>query len=237
MRGELHCGVAEHRLVDDRVAAIHALGLVADHLHGHGARDAGALEVPHRRPSEVVQDASWDASRRTRLLPCLPEALEGPAALRAMEHPRNDAAGLLLLRFRDGALRLERRAELGRHHEHSALEILGCARIQSDDARLEVDLAPLEGEHFAADSARLMNSVVNQTFINARTNRSIGGQAPSKYLKLIEKDLKAGTLSEVLRSHLISEEAEAAMRRDDFEGFLRAREKAIATEITRLMSH
>jgi len=30
-----------------------------------------ALEVPHRRrPSEVVQDASWDASRRTRLLPC-----------------------------------------------------------------------------------------------------------------------------------------------------------------------
>jgi hypothetical protein len=70
MRGELHCGVAEYRLVDDRLAAIHALGLVADHLHGHEARDAGALEVPHRRPSEVVQDASWDASRRTRLLPC-----------------------------------------------------------------------------------------------------------------------------------------------------------------------
>jgi hypothetical protein len=102
-----------------------------------------------------------------------------------------------------------------------------------------IDVHHLFPRKFLGDRypARLMNSVVNQTFINARTNRSIGGQAPSKYLKLIEKDLKAGTLSEVLRSHLISEEAEAAMRRDDFEGFLRARETAIATEITRLMSH
>lgn len=82
--------------------------------------------------------------------------------------------------------------------------------------------------------ARLVNSVLNQALINARTNRSIGPRAPSQYLGVIEKGLKTGRFVEVLRSHLISEEAETAMRRDDFEGFLRAREATIATEIDRL---
>lgn len=82
--------------------------------------------------------------------------------------------------------------------------------------------------------ARLVNSVLNQTLINARTNRSIGPRAPSQYLDVIEKGLKTGRLVEVLRSHLISEEAETTMRRDDFEGFLRAREATIAAEIEKL---
>jgi hypothetical protein len=46
---------------------------------------------------------------------------------------------------------------------------------------------------------------------------------------VIEKGLKTGRLAEVLRSHLISEEAETAMCR-----FLRAREATIAAEIDRL---
>src|SRR6267142_7009785 len=62
-RGELHRGVAQHRLVDDRVAAIHTLGLVADHLHGHWTRNTGAFELPHRRASEIVKDASGYAGR------------------------------------------------------------------------------------------------------------------------------------------------------------------------------
>ncbi len=84
--------------------------------------------------------------------------------------------------------------------------------------------------------ARLVNSALNQTLINARTNRTIGGRAPSEYLDLIERDLKGApmSLSDVLRSHLITAEAEAAMRRDDFEGFLAAREQAIGVEIERL---
>ena len=85
-------------------------------------------------------------------------------------------------------------------------------------------------------STKLVNSVLNQTFINARTNRSIGGRAPSEYLGLIEKDLQAGTLADVLRSHLLSSEAEKALRSDDFDGFLKARETAIASEISKLTS-
>jgi hypothetical protein len=77
----------------------------------------------------------------------------------------------------------------------------------------------------SADAVKIRQDHCSITVPNARLGHAT------------EKDLKAGTLSEVLRSHLISEEAEAAMRRDDFEGFLRARETAIATEITRLMSH
>lgn len=69
-----------------------------------------------------------------------------------MEDPRNDAAGLLLLRLRDGALRLERVAQLGRHHEDSALEVLGRAGVEADDPGLEVDLTPLECEHLAPDA-------------------------------------------------------------------------------------
>ncbi len=84
--------------------------------------------------------------------------------------------------------------------------------------------------------SRLVNSVLNQTLINARTNRRIGGRAPSQYLGLIEKDLDGGplALSEILRSHLITPEAEAALRRDDFERFIDAREAAIVAEIQRL---
>jgi hypothetical protein len=52
-----------------------------------------------------------------------------------------------------------------------------------------IDVHHLFPRKFLGDRypARLMNSVVNQTFINARTNRSIGGQAPSKYLKLTRR--------------------------------------------------
>jgi hypothetical protein len=63
-----------------------------------------------------------------------------------------------------------------------------------------------------------------------------GPRAPSQYLDVIEKGLKAGRLVKVLRSHLIAEEAEIAMRQDDFESILRAREASIAAEIDRLVT-
>src|SRR5258705_5406645 len=65
--------------------------------------------------------------------------------------PRDDASGLPLLGLGDGALRFERRPELRRHHERAALEVFGRARVESHDARLEIDLTPLEREHLASD--------------------------------------------------------------------------------------
>ncbi|MCL1986638.1 MAG: DUF262 domain-containing protein [Firmicutes bacterium] len=66
------------------------------------------------------------------------------------------------------------------------------------------------------------NSVVNKTPISYRTNRIIGGVAPSAYLANIEKNVSAEHLDENLRTHGIDV---SALRADDFNGFfgLRAR--------------
>jgi hypothetical protein len=76
---------------------------VADRLHGHAARHAGALKVPDRRAPEIVQDPTGHAGWLARPLPCLPEALEWPAALRAVEHPRHAYGANLPDVFRQAA--------------------------------------------------------------------------------------------------------------------------------------
>lgn len=49
---------------------------------------------------------------------------------------------------------------------------------------------------------RLYNSIVNKTPIDASTNRSIGGHAPSYYLPRLEQNaINPGTLQRVLQSH------------------------------------
>jgi hypothetical protein len=67
-----------------------------------------------------------------------------------------------------------------------------------------------------------MESFVNKTPISAKCNRSIGGQAPSKYLQRIQSlgDISEHHLDNLLQSHLVPADA---LRRDDFDGFYRAR--------------
>ena len=49
---------------------------------------------------------------------------------------------------------------------------------------------------------RLYNSVINKTPIDAKTNRMVGGKAPSKYLPLLEENaISPDTLQQVLKSH------------------------------------
>ena len=69
---------------------------------------------------------------------------------------------------------------------------------------------------------RFMNSIVNKTPIDTRTNRSIGGNAPSEYLDVIQKEAKIDpeTMDVILQSHEIDP---GSLRRDDFEGFFRNR--------------
>ncbi len=84
------------------------------------------------------------------------------------------------------------------------------------------------------------NSIINKTAISARTNRQIGGNAPSKYLPAIEKSasLSLEKMDEILQSHCIASEK---LRSDDFWGFYAARaeellkriEAAIGNVITR----
>jgi hypothetical protein len=66
------------------------------------------------------------------------------------------------------------------------------------------------------------NSVINKAALTARTNRIIGGKAPSDYLLSLEKNHKVNPnrLDQILRTHAIEP---GLVRTDAFDDFLRAR--------------
>ena len=66
------------------------------------------------------------------------------------------------------------------------------------------------------------DSIVNKTAISARTNRTIGGVAPSSYVSVIESraQLEPSRLDDLLGTHLVPADA---LRADDFDRFFRER--------------
>lgn len=76
----------------------------------------------------------------------------------------------------------------------------------------------------------IYNSIINKTALSARTNRKIGGHAPSKYLAIIEKDsgIEATRMNDILSSHCI---APADLRADRFWDFYAARAEALLQRI------
>ncbi|OIR40805.1 hypothetical protein BJP08_10010 [Corynebacterium sp. NML140438] len=69
-------------------------------------------------------------------------------------------------------------------------------------------------------------SIVNKTMLSARTNRVIGGVAPSSYVDKIERtaQISETELDSLLRPHLIDPQA---LRSDDFFSFFTARREAL----------
>jgi hypothetical protein len=69
-------------------------------------------------------------------------------------------------------------------------------------------------------------SIINKTTISARTNRTIGGSAPSSYLRVIESraQIEPSRLDELLASHLVPAEH---LRSDDFEAYFVSRREAL----------
>jgi hypothetical protein len=78
--------------------------------------------------------------------------------------------------------------------------------------------------------AKRCDSVVNKTPISAKTNRMIGGNAPSGYLPRVQKNASIDTdrMDEILRSHLIEP---GLLRADDFDGFFQDRSQALLGRI------
>lgn len=94
--------------------------------------------------------------------------------------------------------------------------------------------------------ASLYDSVVNKTPLGYRTNRIIGGVAPSSYLEKLERG-KAGTngeiieppidkaaLAEYLKSHCIPV---PELYSDDFAGFMKGRQKLLMELVSRITGH
>lgn len=83
------------------------------------------------------------------------------------------------------------------------------------------------------------NSIVNKAPLTSRTNRAIGGRAPSVYLASIQSrhGIPDARMDEILRTHGIEP---ALLRQDDFDAFIRARaamllglvEKATGKQVT-----
>ena len=74
------------------------------------------------------------------------------------------------------------------------------------------------------------NSIVNKTAIDAKTNRRIGGNAPSRYLATIESAERTSSqdLDAILNSHDIDP---LSLRRDDFPAFFNARYERLLRQI------
>jgi len=70
------------------------------------------------------------------------------------------------------------------------------------------------------------DNIVNKTPLSARTNRTIGGNAPSTYLGRLESRFKASPeqMDGLLRSHLIDA---GLLRSDDFTAFFAVGKEAV----------
>lgn len=77
------------------------------------------------------------------------------------------------------------------------------------------------------------DSIINKTPLTARTNRRIGGRAPSEYLASIAASgVPRDVLDDYLQSHLIDPEI---MRSDDFNRYFSARKSALLNRIRAVM--
>ncbi|KAF2777762.1 DUF262 domain-containing protein [Streptomyces sp. OM5714] len=74
------------------------------------------------------------------------------------------------------------------------------------------------------------NSIVNKTPLTGRTNRIIGGTAPSVYLPRLAKnaEVDGDTMADHIRTHLVDP---ALLAKDDFAGFFEARQRALVEAI------
>ena len=87
-------------------------------------------------------------------------------------------------------------------------------------------------DHEPTVTETLRDCVLNRTLIDKVTNIRIGKNAPSTYLAEIEKaHKKPKPVASILRSHLLPESQSGPLWKDDFEGFLTAREKTLSARI------
>ena len=81
-----------------------------------------------------------------------------------------------------------------------------------------------------------VNSILNMTLLRSKTNRHIGDKAPSTYVKNLAEEVGSkAKLIELFNTHLIPPEAFNCMQKDDFTGFVAAREKHIRTVLQDLI--
>lgn len=79
---------------------------------------------------------------------------------------------------------------------------------------------------------RLYNCIINKTSIDSRTNRIIGGRAPSRYIDHLQKDISPALLDSILSAHWVEPDY---LRQDDFASFFVGRGEAMLSLIGNAM--
>jgi len=176
------------------------------------ARDI--MEVPawvrgHAEEPSTIQQASFDANRLTTMRTRLSAAYKGVNALLMQAGARDFLSG--------------------QPYDHTVFfgEFVDIHHI--------FPVAWCEKNGVAAAE---YDCVINKTPLGYRTNRKIGGVAPSVYSDRIERGtdndapIERGQLDQLLRSHLIDPDL---LRQDDFQGFIAARREALLALIAGAM--
>jgi hypothetical protein len=100
----------------------------------------------------------------------------------------------------------------------------------------KIDIHHIFPQHWCKQNEierKRMDCIINKTAISSRTNRIIGGAAPSKYLLALEKrGTSIPKMDDILATHLISS---GALRADNFEAFFEARRQALMDLISGAM--
>lgn len=104
-------------------------------------------------------------------------------------------------------------------------------------ANLDVDIHHIFPQKWCAENDiddERRESIVNKTGISARTNRTIGGSAPSKYLGVLEKkaQISASHLDELIETHLVPV---GDLQTDDFDAFFATRRESLCQLVERAM--
>ncbi len=88
----------------------------------------------------------------------------------------------------------------------------------------------------AQENTTAQECVLNRTLIDRVTNIRIGKRAPSDYLAEVCASIGKATLAELLRSHLLADEQNPAIMRDNFVGFLETRQRLLGDQIRTVTS-
>ena len=194
---------------------------------GNDAETVGAKKQIARWYWNGVLGELYGGAVETRFARDLPDLVayvrEGAPEPKTVQDANFDANRLLSLRTRNSA------AYKG---IHALLMKSGCRDFRTGDPITmqiffddNIDIHHIFPQKWCKDAgikADIFNSIINKTAIASRTNRIIGGQAPSIYLPKIERDadLSRAELSDILKTHGINPELAYA---DDFDRFFAER--------------
>jgi hypothetical protein len=183
-------------------------------------------------------------------------AVESRFALDVMQVPEWIAGGTEPRTVRDGMIRAERLQSMRSRQSaaykgvHALLMKEGARDFRTGQPydqtvffQEDVDIHHIFPQAWCASQTiepRFYDSIINKTPLGARTNRIIGGQAPSKYLARIESGAaNSPPISpDMVDAHLVSHGIDPALlRADDFTAFMVARETWLLGLIGRATGH